>query len=477
MYCLTCQADRNGTAKDVCKEAQHDLDYENEWGKCSTYTTKEIRKKERLEKKPIIKPKFRYEQNYYESIYLDGKPSFLKVDYTTNPPTITPISNLDVEDETIEPPKSENVPYVPYQFKSVQQLPRVSKSNLLDELWGIINDYVVMEDDEKLLLLAYIFASYHLEWINTLHYLAPIGDTGSGKSTILDLCNKLMYRPIYSEGLSFANIFRLLGNNEEGTGCILEDEIQSIDKDRTKVSGYKMGYKKGNKQAKINMNQLDQKQSFYRTFSPKIFAGERLTEDRGLQERTIPIYMIEGKPKFNISRLDKEAELRLIKIRNELLLWKLQNLNKPEISLDISLEGRNQELFEDFLTIMFGSKFYESYKTVVIQNIKNREESIHSKLEARIWRACRKLMKNNKITFAGIWNYIKSNDSVEFSGREENNQRFVLDDGFEITTRSLSKTLKEKFRGKSKRTSTATTFTFELKVIEQLDQKYGKEIL
>jgi len=476
LYCLTCRADRTGTAKDVCKEAEHDLDYENlHPATNSNFTNDPTPEKE---KQHIVKPKFRLNNNFYESVYVNEKPQFFKADYSIiDTPVITVIKNLKCEEETFEPVLKENIPYKPYSFKAAKGISRISKSNLLDSLWEIINDYIVAEDSDKLLILAYIFASYHLEWIYTLHYLAPIGDTGSGKSTILDLCNKLMYRPIYSEGLSFANVFRLLGNDEEGTACILEDEIQSLDKDKAKVSGYKMGYKKGNTQAKINMNSLDQKQNFFFTFAPKILAGERLTEDSGLQERTIPIYMIEGKPKYNISRLEKEQAEKIQQVRNDLLLWKLQNLLKPNINLDLELTGRNQELFEDFLVVMYGSKYYDSYKKVVLQNIKNREKSIHSKLEARIWRACRKLMENNMVTFSQIWNYIISDESEEFTGISETEQRYILHDGFEVSTRSLSKTITEKFRAKHKRTRKSVEYRFDSKVIEQLDEKYGKEIL
>ena len=87
-----------------------------------------------------------------------------------------------------------------------------------------------------------------------------------------------------------------------------------------------------------------------------IFSGEGIPEDPAFVERTVVIYMMKGNPKDNIKRpKDKKwKEEHIGPLRKKLLLWKLQNIGKEFETIDSGLIGRDQELFEDFLSVFAG---------------------------------------------------------------------------------------------------------------------------
>lgn len=420
-------------------------------------------------KKIIKKPKAKLPDSYIESIYLTGVPYFLQV----IDGQIKPIERIETVTEIIEPLTLSNTAYEPYRFNNVQDLPKVNLEELLDETKLQIDKYLILPERDKMILLGNIAISYNLEWVDSLHYVAFIGDTGSGKTSALKLASDLMFKPLYAGDISFANTFRFLGKEEEGYGTILEDEIQTINKDFEKISSYKVGYVKGAKIPKINMNEKDQVQSYWRTFGPKILAGEELPKDRGLVERIVSIYMIQGKPKYDISRASGTQKAELQNIRNKWLLWKLQNLNRPNRKHDLTISGRNAQLFEDYLILFSGTKFYEPLKNAVTYYIKEREESIHDKLEAKVFRTVRKVMKNNQASISLIWEQIMK----DIPGQKFTEYTYHIDDGEEITKHSVSKMIVEKFRAKKGRNSKERYFTFQPDVIINLDEKYGKEFL
>lgn len=62
-----------------------------------------------------------------------------------------------------------------------------------------------------------------------IDYLLFVGDNSVGKTNRLTVFQQLEYRPLCDVSITPANIYRFLGNLEDGQGIILEDEIDNID--------------------------------------------------------------------------------------------------------------------------------------------------------------------------------------------------------------------------------------------------------
>jgi hypothetical protein len=88
----------------------------------------------------------------------------------------------------------------------------------------------------------------------------------------------LAYRAFLAIDVSVANIYRFYGNEFEGIGTFLEDEIDDLDEQPDKLKMYKSGYTRGLKVPKSEKasESLGFEQEGYYTFGFKAFAAEKM---------------------------------------------------------------------------------------------------------------------------------------------------------------------------------------------------------
>ena len=427
---------------------------------------------------------------YVESVIIDGKPKFLVKGLLSN--TITIKEKIETEDTTYRPLEKNECGYFPYNFTSdeIKELigKQIQTEKILEEIKEQIDKYVVSSDINKHLILGNILLTYSQEWIHTIHFPFFVGETESGKSSVLHLGRRLNYRCLYGEDIPHADIYNFLGTEEEGNGTICEDEAQDIARDRAKLRTYKNSYSKGSSKARIiGVDTLGKKQVFYKTFCPKWFAGEKVPEDKGFKERLAIVFMTEGSPSSNIKRPTREEMQKLNEIRNKLLIWKLQRMGNIVKRTDSKLEKRDQELWEDFLTMVDGTKFYEKCENVVKHYIQQRREAIKNSFEARIFKLLiDKIKPNLELNFLEYWNYLTL-DNEEITGHldERKTNTFYPDDfGRYVTHNSLSRILEQKFQAEKRikvsrednRQRRITYYSFKQDVLQILAKKYGVKL-
>jgi hypothetical protein len=247
-----------------------------------------------------------------------------------------------------------------------------------------------------------------MEWTSTTHFLFFVGDRGCGKTNGGKVMGEVGYRCMATGQMSPANIYNFLGTDEEGCGCIFEDEADGIEDDKEKMRIYKSSYAKGHKIPKMDMTGKKKRQLYYNTYCIVVFAGESLPEDKAFRERTVAIYMVKGNPKDNIKRpMDKKwKDDHIIPLRKKLLLWKLQNIGKQFQRVDSGLTGRDQELFEDFLSVFSGTKHESDASGVVEYYVSQRQQTISDSLEATIFRIIEMhLDENNQVEFQRFFSW------------------------------------------------------------------------
>ena len=422
---------------------------------------------------------------FAESIFLDSKPAFVCYNKTTKKIEVQYM--LEDENGIYFPRTKDSYGYEPYSFSTdeLRELAssEITKESLLDEISEIVELHLYASDAIKHLVIGDILFTYCQEWITTTHYIFAVGETGSGKSTLTLHFKNLGYRCLYGANIPYANIYNFLGKDEEGAGTIAEDEAQSINNDDRKITIYKNSYNKGAKQPIIDM-QDGRKQIFYWTFCFKVFSGEFLPNDKGLLERLAVCFMMQGVPKKNIKKPSPEDKEKLRKLRNRLLIWKMQNI-ETGIPYSPSLEvGRDEELYEDYLKIMSGTKYEDQAKKAVEYFTRQRHERIWNSTEAKIFRLVLKVKReNHRVYFQDLWNALR--DGVEISVEQEGASFIDRDTGQKITFNFLAKTLIEKFRGKKmdekehrkengeKKQKKMTYYVFDEKDLEELTKKYN----
>lgn len=437
----------------------------------------------------VKKVKGKIGEYYVESILIDDKPKFLCV-VNGN---ISQKDSVEKDGIIYHPLEAKACGYVLYNFTSAEFIELTSKDQnreeLLDEIKSEIDRYISLRELDKNLILGDIFLTYCLEWINTIHYPFFVGETESGKSTALHLAKWLCYRCHLGEDIPSADVYNFLGTDEEGTGTLAEDEAQELSRSFEKIRMYKSGYSKGSLKARIvGVDSLGKHQVFYKTFGPKWFAGERTSQDKGFTERLAVIHMTEGQPISNIKRISGEEKQELMKLRNALLVWKVQNISKGLEKIESGLTQRDQELWEDFLSISYNTKYFDRFKNVVNYYIEQRHNTIKNSLEAKLFKfVLHKLDQNLEIKFEDYWNYLTV-DNPEFTGKidERSNKTFYAEEYSEkITQYTISKIFDNKFqatrhtkvtRDQDKIQHQTTIYRFDKAVATTLSKKYGIEV-
>ena len=433
----------------------------------------------------VTKIKGKIGQNYVESVIVDDKPHFL-----CNVDDELKLAEKITDGEIVyRPLGADECGYFPYKYdKTVLNLLKdnpPSKEEILDQIKSIIDDYIDISERDKHLIMGDLLLSYCQEWIDTLHFPFFVGETESGKSTALHLFRWLGYRCLYGEDIPNADIYNFLGTDEEATGTICEDEAQEIAVNREKIRTYKNSYSRGALKPRIlSVDSRHKRQVYYKTFCLKLFAGERVPEDKGFKERLAIVHMIEGSPKYNIKRLNGEQKEKLNHLRNRLLVWKVLNFNKGLEHFESNLKKRDQELWEDFLSITYNTKYFQASKKVVEYYIKQRHQSIWNSLEARIFKLIMDKINNKlSIRLESFWYYL-TQEQVDFAGSLDKETFYPHEFTKKVTRNFLSKLFDEKFQGKKNikyetiedRKHQITEYVFEPKILQKLVEKYNIEL-
>jgi len=439
--------------------------------------TKDHKIEDTSKKKKLTKIKGWIKHVYVESILIDDKPAFLCNDNDK----IKIAYELSCDEITYMPPQENEYGYSPYKFSNFEinllknNPEKITKEILLEKIKNQIDKYIDVCERDKILVQGDLLLSYCLDWIDTLHYLFVVGETESGKSTILLVFKKLGYRCLYGVGIPYANIYNFYGTDEEGTGIICEDEAQDLGFDKSKLKLYKNSYGRGSLEPRIiGADSITKKQIFYKTFGLKVFAGERIPNDKGFQERLAVIHMTEGLPKSNIKRPSEEEEQELRILRNELLFWKVLNINKGLESSKSFLQKRDQELWEDFLAIGSKTKYEEFFSKIAEFYIKQRHQNIWNSPEAHLFRLVLEKISDNNISLEEFWQFAM--DSLE--GYLDKESYYVFEFGRKITRNYLSNLFTQKFQAKKiveRNERKVTKYLFEQSTINKLKIKYNIE--
>ena len=444
----------------------------------TAYVEKQTPKKQ----SEIKKVKGKIGTYFVESIILDNKPYFL----CNNDTKLELKEKIEYDEKIYKPLEKAECGYFPYEF-TIDELDgliqkKLSKENLLNELKEIINFYIDIDERDKILVLGDLLLSYCQEWINTLHFLYAVGETESGKSTILHLFRWLSYRCLYGEDIPNADIYNFLGTDEEATGTIAEDEAQDIAVNRQKMRTYKNSYSRGSLKAIItNADSHHKKQVYYKTFCFKLFAGEMVPENKGFRERLAILHMVEGMPKGNIKDVSQNEKNTLNRLRNSLLVWKVQNIHNGLDQTDSKLVKRDKELWGYFLKVLYGTKYQKEGDQVVDYYVRQRHQSIWQSLEAQVFKLITKRIKDNRINLENFWQYLTT-DNTYFKGRLEKETFYPHDFVDKVTRNSLSNLFEDKFQAikrtfnefdENKKKHKVTKYEFKPEIIQKLAIKYN----
>ncbi|MEM1557872.1 MAG: hypothetical protein QXG12_04705 [Thermoproteota archaeon] len=331
--------------------------------------------------------------------------------------------------------------------------------------------------------------TYFTEKVNTLHYLALIGDNESGKTQFLFCLTLLAYRGFYGSDINTANLIEFLGCDDGIVrGSIFEDECEDLVQDADKRRLYKCGYKKGAKIPRVLIHKERglRIQKFYNAYCFKAIAAEELPYGRnakGVLERFIILKMIEGSPlKDSISDEDlaEADDLRTQLLALRLFYW-TSELPKVDLTIQVGsetvvLKGRQKELFECVLRIGALVDALEEAKKAVAFFLKKKVEERQSSLEGIIAKALYELVKERlpnlneyvEVEFEAIFEKIR-----ELSNGVIDDNKILSDDfDFPISKQLIGRRLSDAFQAEIKNVENKRMRVFKRDVLLKLLRKY-----
>jgi hypothetical protein len=416
----------------------------------------------------------------FEAIYHNGKPCFL----IRTGDSFNVRETLETEEQVLYSKEAKQIPYEPYGYFSGVVL---NREDLFWKVYQEIKTFIDVENIWKDVLSACVLLSYHQEKLQTVPYIFLYGDNESGKSTVLQILKFLCYRPMYGVTVPSADVYGYL-EDSDGIGCILEDEVQGIQKDTDKIKIYKAGYKQGAVVPRTIMLEHDRVIKFYKTFCLKACASEQIPQVKGFRERFLEIPMVEGVPDKEWADITEEDLGRLRNLRNMLLKWRLLSRDWKLPNVELSVKGRLKELWMPILEITHGLTAYDGLCKFVEDQKKERLSTKQDTLEGKIVKVVTEILNEAEgdsfnIPFQIIWN----NLAEELDGKIDDKKPHVMETSefFQVTKNKVGYRLREVLSGKSKAIrerdlegdKIVKAYDFNPEKLRRVAKKYGYELV
>jgi len=422
------------------------------------------------------------EEGYFESIYHDNEPRFLVLKGNE----FSIVENVSIIEKQFYPKERQKFPYDPYDYYP-GQIP--SREELFWKIRTEFHSFIDVESIWKEVLSSCVLLTYQQEKFLTVPYIYVYGDNESGKSTVLQLLKFLCYRPMYGVTVPSADIYGYL-EDSEALGCILEDEIQGIDKDTDKIKVYKAGYKRGAVVPRTLLLQHDRIIKYYNTFCFKTCASEQIPQVKGFRERFIEIPMVEGYPEKEWCDVTEEDLKRLYDLRNMLLKWRMLSRKWQLPNPELSLKGRIKEIWKPILQITHDLSIYPTLANFVEEQKNERLSSKQNTLEGHIVKVVTELHNQAKenpvpyIPFQTIWFELAS----DLDGKIDDKKPHVMDTSefFQVTKNKVGYRLREILSGKIKvlrekdsegNWVSTKAYSFDSQKLRRIAKKYGYELV
>jgi hypothetical protein len=447
------------------------------------------------EKHPI--PIYKYSQlgkgDLYESIILGGVPVFIRYDTENN--KLVPLRDIEEETRILRPPSIEEYSYTPYEFVSIEELcyyVEKVKKQTIDTLYKSALDFIKKyndQDEHKQILLAVDAVwSYFQDKFGTTHYIGIVGDNDSGKSSIGNTLEAIIYRCVNMTSPSASNIFRSLTVVEPGQCTLVLDESDKISEDLDILNTLKTGYDRNRRIPKTNTNNW--KLEFFWTYCLKVIIGEKSPSKlkaKGLLDRTLLFTVYPGNPELDIKEVTspqgdpirtKEYD-RLIDFRKLMLVYRLIHFKDPIPDIDINVQRRNKELCKPYIQLFYGTPVQQEIEQTfqIFLDSKNSKKS--RSIEAILIPVIIDLVEQEGeqvdssriVSSRRVWEFIKENIEGEAFASDE----YHIAD-YTLYRSTITRLLEDKFGAEVKHAKKGNKVVFNYDKLQKIQRSYDIDV-
>lgn len=450
------------------------------------------KKEKRNGKEKHVFPTSKYSQlgkgDLYESIILGGVPVFIRYDERNS--KLVPLADIEEETRVLRPPSIEEYPYTPYEFDNVKELceyVEYAKKQTPDTLYKIALNFIKKYNDQdeykQILLAVDAYWSYFQDRFGTTHYLGIVGDNDSGKSSIGNTLEAIMYRAVNMTSPTAANVFRALGMIEAGQCTLILDESDKISEDVDILNILKTGYDYKKKVPKTNSNTW--KQEWFWTYCHKTIIGEKSPSKlkaKGLLDRTLLFTVYPGNPELDIKEVTspqgdpirtKEYE-KLISFRKLMLVYRLIHFKDSIPDIDINIQRRNKELCKPYIQLFYGTPVQKEIEQTfqIFLDSKNSKKS--RSIEAVLIPVIIDLVEQEgkEVASSKVWEFIKE----ELEGESFSSDEYHVAD-FVLYRTTVTKLLEDKFGAEVKHGKKGNKVVFNYDKLQKIQKSYDTDVI
>ena len=251
---------------------------------------------------------------------------------------------------------------------------KIDPDVLMKECLGVINAYVVISSHAALATVLWVinvwcyesFARCPLLLIN-----AP--ERECGKTQLLKVVEKLVYRPLETANITLAALFRVITNHRP---TLLIDEADTFMEGKNEMAGVvNKGYERGGVVLRVESDGKELTERAYQVYGPKAMAGimlERHLPDATMS-RGIQIPLKRKTREDNVKRLRSADPQVFAILRSKILRFVCDNkeiLMKGWSEMPDELSDRQQDNWESLLAIAhcLGDEWYRKACEAAVQN-------------------------------------------------------------------------------------------------------------
>lgn len=305
----------------------------------------------------------------------EGKRDYKFLMYQREKGKISLVSSLKIGKYTYKPLESELIDtksiYLP-----TSAIMYGSTSKLLKEIKEYLNFYFEVDSSMEKILPHYVIFTWVFEKFPFIPYLQFVGRTSTGKTTAGETIASICYKAVDATGAASQSAIFRIANDWGGTLFLDEFNLKGTSQETysSMVSFLKSGV---SDRAVLRVEAKGKNFSVkpYMVKSPKIFTSEETIADAGLQSRTIVIKMEKNKRKLPLYKLSDYYE-KGQELRNKLLMWRLENLDKIDLS-EIEYGFKELKMVDRRVQQILTPIYYLSdkkAKTEILEFAKEQEE-------------------------------------------------------------------------------------------------------
>lgn len=261
------------------------------------------------------------ETTMYEQIIDNGEAMFLAYNKQTG--EMKKLSSIEVGEITYKPVYGDEVKEGAVLFPT-QTEDYGTTVELVEKIRTHITRYCDIPASFLEFAVWYIIMTWVYDKLRTVGYLRFDGDTGCGKSRVLDVIGNLCYKPmILSGAITPAPIYRIV-KKFRGTLILDEADFRDSTEKSEVITILNCGFERGRPVIRCTKDDPDNLQVFA-CFGPKVFASRFEFQDPALEARCLTHTMEETERDDIPPVLGETHRQREMSLRNQLLMWRFQN--------------------------------------------------------------------------------------------------------------------------------------------------------